>query len=42
LKLEGIKMHQLTDIMQITKSLHEVNLVNNQILEKIQTQINKV
>lgn len=41
LKLEGIKMHQLTDIMQITKSLHEANLVNNQILEKIQTQINK-
>ena len=41
LKLEGIKMHQLTDIMQITKSLHEANLVNNQILEKIQTQINR-
>jgi orotate phosphoribosyltransferase len=41
LKLEGIKIHQLTDIMQITKSLHEANLVNNQILEKIQTQINK-
>ncbi|HEY7366942.1 MAG TPA: orotate phosphoribosyltransferase [Nitrosopumilaceae archaeon] len=41
LKLEGIKMHQLTDIMQITESLHEANLVNNQILEKIQTQINK-
>ena len=41
LKLEGIKMHQLTDIMQITQSLHEANLVNNQILEKIQTQINK-
>jgi orotate phosphoribosyltransferase len=42
LSLEGIKMHQLTDIMQITESLHETNLVNNQILEKIQTQINKV
>jgi orotate phosphoribosyltransferase len=41
LKLEGIKMHQLTDIIQITESLHEANLVNNQILEKIQTQINK-
>jgi len=42
LSLEGIKMHQLTDIMQITQLLHEANLVNNQILEKIQTQINKV
>jgi orotate phosphoribosyltransferase len=42
LSLEGIKMHQLTDIMQITKSLHEANLINNQILEKIQTQISKV
>ena len=42
LSLEGIKMHQLTDIIQITKSLHESNLVNNQILEKIQTQISKV
>lgn len=42
LSLEGIKMHQLTDIIQITKSLHEANLVNNQILEKIQTQISKV
>jgi orotate phosphoribosyltransferase len=42
LSLEGIKLHQLTDIMQITKALHEANLVNTQILGKIQTQINKI
>ena len=42
LGLEGIKMHQLTDIIEITKSLHEANLVNNQILEKIQIQTSKV
>jgi orotate phosphoribosyltransferase len=41
LSLEGIKLYQLTDIMQITKSLHESNLINNQILEKIQIQIRK-
>jgi len=41
LSLEGIKLYQLTDIMQITKSLHESNLINNQILEKIQIQISK-
>lgn len=38
---EGVKMHQLTDIIEITKSLHEANLVSNEILEKIQTQVNQ-
>lgn len=38
---EGVKMHQLTDIIEITKSLHEASLVSNEILEKIQTQVNQ-
>lgn len=38
---EGVKMHQLTDIIEITKSLHEASLVSSEILEKIQTQVNQ-
>ncbi|MEX0640388.1 MAG: orotate phosphoribosyltransferase [Nitrosopumilaceae archaeon] len=38
---EGVKMHQLTDIIEITKSLHEASLVSNEILEKIQMQVNQ-
>ncbi len=38
---EGVKMHQLTDIIEITKSLHEASLVSSEILEKIQRQVNQ-
>ena len=38
---EGVKMHQLTDIIEITKSLHEASLVSSEILEKIQMQVNQ-
>ena len=34
-------MHQLTDIIEITESLHEASLVSNEILEKIQMQVNQ-
>jgi len=39
LELEGVKMHQLTDIMEITKSLFEKNLIPIDVLEKVQSQI---
>ena len=38
---EGVKMHQLTDIIEITESLHEASLVSSEILEKIQMQVNQ-
>src|SRR3989304_3484126 len=38
---EEIKMHQLTDIIEITESLHEASLVSSEILEKIQMQVNQ-
>jgi len=41
LNSEGVKMHQLTDIIEITKSLHEASLVSNDILKKIQIQVNQ-
>ncbi|MFB5630785.1 MAG: orotate phosphoribosyltransferase [Nitrosopumilaceae archaeon] len=41
LELEGVKMHQLTDIMEITNSLHKANLVSDEVFKKIQSQISK-
>lgn len=41
LESEGVKMHQLTDILEITNFLHEANLVSDEIFNKIQTQVTK-
>ena len=38
LEAKGVKMHQLTDIFEITKILHEQNLVSNDILESVSKQ----
>ena len=38
---EGVKMHQLTDIIEMTKSLQESNLIGQEVLEKIQKQVNQ-
>ncbi len=38
---EGVKMHQLTDIIEMTKSLQESNLIGKEVLEKIQKQVNQ-
>ena len=38
LEAKGVKMHQLTDIFEITKILHEQNLVSNDVLESISKQ----
>ncbi|MDH3611609.1 MAG: orotate phosphoribosyltransferase [Nitrosopumilus sp.] len=41
LKEHGVTMHSITDVMQITKSLHEQNLVDENVLQKVQDQIKK-
>jgi orotate phosphoribosyltransferase len=40
LKEEGVTLHSITNVMQITKSLHEQNLVGDDVLQKVQEQIN--
>ena len=39
LKNQGVTLHSITNVMQITKSLHEQNLVGDDVLQKIQEQI---
>jgi orotate phosphoribosyltransferase len=39
LKEQGVTLHSITDVMQITKSLHEQNLVGDDVLQKVQEQI---
>jgi len=36
---EGVKLHSLTNVMQITKVLHEQNLVEDEILNRVEKQI---
>ncbi len=36
---EGVKLHSLTNVMQITKVLHEQNLVGDEILNRVEQQI---
>ncbi len=42
LEAEGIKMHNLTDILEITKTLHDQNLISNSVLEQVKNQISQV
>ena len=42
LEAEGIKMHNLTDILEITKMLHDQNLISNSVLEQVKNQISQV
>ena len=39
LEAEGIKMHDLTDILEITKVLHDQNLISDSVLEQVKNQI---
>jgi len=39
LKKQGVTLHALSNIIQITKSLHEHNLVEDEILQKVQEQV---
>ena len=36
----GVKMHSMLNILQITEALHEQNLVDESVLEKVKNQIN--
>ena len=35
----GVKLHSISNVIQITQALHEQNLVDDQILEKVKNQI---
>jgi orotate phosphoribosyltransferase len=37
----GVKMHSILNILEITESLYEQNLIDQSILEKVKKQINK-
>ncbi len=42
LEAEGVKMHNLTDILEITKTLHDQNLISDSVLEQVKNQISQV
>jgi len=39
LKEQGVTLHSITNVIQITKSLYEQNLVGDDVLQKVQEQI---
>lgn len=39
LKEHGVNLHSIIDVMQITNSLHEQNLIDSEILQKVKDQI---
>jgi len=39
LQSQGVKLHSLTDILEITEILHKENLVSKQVLENVKNQI---
>ncbi|MDH3677235.1 MAG: orotate phosphoribosyltransferase [Nitrosopumilus sp.] len=39
LKDEGVTLHSIANVIQITKSLHEQNLVDGDVLQKVEEQI---
>ena len=38
LQAEGVKMHQITDIMEIAQNLFEEKLISEEILQKVKIQ----
>ncbi len=42
LEAEGVKIYNLTDILEITNSLYDQNLISNDVLENVKNQISKV
>ncbi len=40
MKSEGVKIHNLVNILEITNSLHEQNLISDSILNSVKKQIN--
>ncbi len=41
LKESGVRLHSLTNILQITQTLHELKFIDNNILEKVTKQIGR-
>jgi len=41
LKEQGVRLHSITNVMEITKVLHENNLVDDDILKRVQEQMRK-
>ena len=41
MELVGVKLYQLTDILEITKILFEEHLIDEEILEKIKKQVDQ-
>jgi orotate phosphoribosyltransferase len=37
----GVKMHSILNILQITETLYEQNLIDATVLERVKKQINK-
>jgi len=42
LEAEGVKIHNLTDILEITNLLYDQNLISDDVLENVKNQISKV
>ena len=42
LEAEGVKIYNLTDILEITNLLYDQNLISNDVLENVKNQISKV
>ena len=40
LKEQGVTLHSITNVLQIAKSLHEQNFIGDDILQKVEEQIN--
>ena len=38
LKEQGVTLHSLLNVLEITKALHEQNLIGDEILQKVQHQ----
>ncbi|HXW03283.1 MAG TPA: orotate phosphoribosyltransferase, partial [Nitrosarchaeum sp.] len=42
MKSEGVKMHNLVNILEITNSLHEQKLISDSVLNNVKNQINEI
>ena len=40
LESEGVRLHQITDILEITDILYKENLIDEQMLQSVKNQVN--
>jgi orotate phosphoribosyltransferase len=40
LKSQGVKLHQLTTILEIATVLHKTNSISDDVFEKVKSQVN--